>query len=242
MPHTISSFVRSAVGLFLAGSMGCASNDLLLPDPPDGGTVAMTKFGGDAQEGTVGETLDAPLVVQVLTERQQPAPDRKVVFLPTPEDPSAGTVAPDTALTGPDGKATAQWTLGTVPGDHIVVAKLVENEAQVAEFRADAKAAAPDTLRAASPTAQPGRLGREVGTPPVVRVVDRYGNAVEGASVAWQVTSGQGTVDQAVVQTDATGQATTGWTLGNRIGIHKLTATIGGVRGSPVTFTATVLF
>jgi hypothetical protein len=242
MPHTISSFVRNAVGLLLAGSMGCASNDLLLPDPPDGGTVALTKFGGDAQKGTVGETLDAPLVVQVLTERQQPAPDRKVVFLLTPEDPAAGTVAPDTAVTDPEGKATAQWKLGTVPGSHIIVAKLAENEAQVAEFRADAKAAAPDTLRAASPTAQPGRRGLEVGTPPVVRVVDRYGNAVEGATVAWQVTSGQGSVDQAVVLTDASGQATTRWTLGNRIGFHKLTATIGDATGSPVTFTATVLF
>jgi hypothetical protein len=118
----------------------------------------------------------------------------------------------------------------------------VENETQVAEFRAEAKPAAPDTLSAQTPRAQPGRRQREVGTPPVVRVVDRYGNPVEAVPVAWQVTAGEGEVDQPIAQTDADGKATVKWTLGNRIGTHKLTATIGNVTGSPVTFTATVLF
>jgi Big-like domain-containing protein len=243
MSHTTPSFVRSALVLLLAGSIGCAGSDLLLPEPPCGGdNVSLTKFGGDAQEGTVGEPLQNPLVVQVLTERQQPACERKVAFMLTAEDPAAGTVAPDTAVTDSEGKATAHWTLGTALGDHIIVAQLVENEAQVAEFRAGAKAATPDTLNAASPRAQPGRRGREVATAPVVRVVDRYGNSVQGVSVAWQVTAGEGQVEQPIVQTDASGQATTKWTLGNRIGIHKLNATIGDVTGSPVTFTATVLF
>jgi len=43
-------------------------------------------------------------------------------------------------------------------------------------------------------------------------------------------------------QTDADGKATVAWTLGNRIGVQKLTAAFGSVTGSPITFTATVLF
>jgi hypothetical protein len=77
----------------------------------------------------------------------------------------------------------------------------------------------------------------------VVRVVDRFGNPVPDAAVAWQVTSGQGDVSAGSTPTDATGKATVTWTLGNRIGVQKLTAaTSGSVTGAPVTFTATVLF
>jgi hypothetical protein len=74
-------------------------------------------------------------------------------------------------------------------------------------------------------------------------VVDRYGNPVPNASVAWQVTAGQGEVGGSpITPTDADGKASVAWTLGDRIGVQKLTATIGSVTGSPISFTATVLF
>jgi hypothetical protein len=227
----------------MAGAIGCGS-DLLLPDPPGGGeNVALTKVDGDEQVGTVGEPLPAPLVVQVLTAREQPASGRKVAFELT-ADPAAGEVSPDTAVTNDAGQATARWVLGTSPGSHVVVAHIVGGEAdnQIAEFRAAAKAAAPDTLRPGSALAQPGRRAREVGTTPVVYVVDRFGNPVQDVPVAWQVTAGGGQVDQPITATDADGNASAHWTLGDRLGFHRLTAAIGNVSGSPVTFTATVLF
>lgn len=227
----------------MAGSIGCGS-DLLLPDPPGGGeNVALTKVQGDEQVGTVGEPLPALLVVQVLTAREQPASGRKVAFEPS-SDPAAGKVSPDTAVTNDAGQATARWVLGTSPGSHVVVAHLVGGEAdnQVTEFRAAAKAAAPDTLRPASALAQGGRREREVETAPVVRVVDRFGNPVQDVPVVWQVTAGGGQVEVPITATDAEGSASAQWTLGNRLGFHQLTAAIGSVSGSPVTFTATVLF
>jgi hypothetical protein len=227
----------------MAGAIGCGS-DLLLPDPPGGGeNVALTKVDGDEQVGTVGEPLPAPLVVQVLTAREQPASGRLVAF-ELNSDPAAGEISPDTAVTNDAGQATARWVLGTSPGSHVVVAHLVGGEAdnQVAEFRAAAKAAAPDTLRPASALAQPGRRSRQVDTTPVVHVVDRFGNPVPDVPVAWQVTAGAGQVEEPITATDADGNASAHWTLGDRIGLHRLTAAIGNVSGSPVTFTATVLF
>jgi hypothetical protein len=227
----------------MAGAVGCGS-DLLLPDPPGGGeNVALTKVDGDEQIGTVGEPLPTPLVVQVLTAREQPASGRKVAFELT-SDPAAGEVSPDTAVTNDAGQATARWVLGTAPGSHVVVAHLVGGEAdnQVAEFRAAAKAATPDTLRPGSALAQAGQRNREVGTAPVVHVVDRFGNPVQDVQVVWQVTSGGGQVEDPITATDADGNASAHWTLGNRLGLHRLTAAIGDVSGSPVTFTATVLF
>jgi hypothetical protein len=242
MSQPTAHFVRTALALLVAGA-GC-STDLLMPDPPGGGeNVAMTKLQGDEQIGTVGEPLPTPLVVQVLTPRSQPAAGRKVVFDLT-GDPAAGEVDPDTAITNDEGQAAARWVLGTAPGAHVVVARLVGGEAenQVAEFRAAARPAAPDTLRPASALAQPGRRKEEVVNSPVVHVVDRYGNPVENVAVAWQVTAGEGQVQEPITTTDAEGNASAHWILGDRLGVHKLTAGIGNVRGSPVTFTATVLF
>jgi hypothetical protein len=234
-------FVRLAFASLIAGVPGCGSSELVLPDPPDGGqNVALTKYAGDTQTGTVGEQLPVPLVVQVVTRLQQPVASRKVVF--ESADPAAGRVTPDTGVTDTEGQATARWVLGTALGSQVVVARLVGGEAeyQSAEFTAAAKAASPDTLRPATPLAQPGRRNQLVGTAPTVHVTDRYGNPVEGTPVAWQVTAGSGQVQEAITATDADGNASAQWTLGDRIGLQRLTATIGNVTGSPVAFTATV--
>jgi hypothetical protein len=243
MAHTISESVRRALVFALVGALGCGGGDLLLPDPPGGGSVALTKVDGDAQVGTVGEALPSLLVVQVLSERQQPVAGRVVEFAPT-SDSAAGQVSPQTALTDAAGEAKARWVLGTLPGSHVVTARIVDDTTatQVAEFTATAKAAAPDTIAALSSQSQSGRRNGKVDTQPVVRVVDRFGNPVQDVPVVWLVTAGEGRLEQATTATDADGTAGAQWTLGNRLGIHRLTATVGGVTGSPVTFSATVLF
>jgi hypothetical protein len=42
--------------------------------------------------------------------------------------------------------------------------------------------------------------------------------------------------------TDADGRSGVIWTLGNRIGVQQVTAEVHDLIGSPVTFSATVLF
>jgi hypothetical protein len=72
-------------------------------------------------------------------------------------------------------------------------------------------------------------------------MVDRFGNPVPGIAVTWQVVAGEGQVANPISTTDAEGKASAEWTLGNRIGVHKLTASLEG-GALPVTFTARVLF
>jgi Big-like domain-containing protein len=243
MTHTTSLFVRPALALLLASSVGCGSSDLLLPEPPGGGdNVALSKYHGDEQIGTVGEQLPLPLEVRVLTARELPASGREVAFAVS--DPASGQVSPAVAITDADGVATARWVLGTAPGPHVVTAQLVGGEAenQVTEFSAAANPAAPDTLRATSNLTRAGRRDREVDPAPVVHVVDRFGNPVQDVQVVWQVTAGEGQVLEPITVTDASGDASAHWTLGNRIGVHRLTASVGTVHGSPVTFLASVFF
>jgi hypothetical protein len=244
MATTIPLASRGFLLVLLAGAFACAGGDLVLPDPPGGGeNVELSKFegdNGDNQEAIVGEQLPKPLVVQVLTAREQPAIGRRVEFVVTSP---ADAVGPDTAITNSQGLATAQPVLGTSPGDYLIEARLVAgDELQTEQFRVAAKPASPDTLSPLSPVSQPGRRSHPVATPPKVRVVDRFGNPVPEVLVAWQVTAGEGQTTQPITRTGSDGTTTVDWTLGNRIGVHKLTATIEQATGSPATFTVTVFF
>jgi surface protein len=88
---------------------------------------------------------------------------------------------------------------------------------------------------------QSATVGAVVGTAPSVRVSDANGNPVAGVSVTFAVASGGGTVDPAAaVITGADGVASAAsWTLGTAAGSNTLTATVSGLTGSPLTFTAT---
>ena len=244
MPHTMTLSVRRVLAVLLLGTLGCSS-DLILPPSNDGTQVAaLNKLWDDRQAGPVGEELSAPLIVEVLTQNEEPAIGVEVTFEVT--DPVGGTVTPTTAKTNSEGQAVAHWTFGAVPGFYTVVARLAAVEGdtagldRVAEFHASAHAGEPDTLSPLIPLLQPGARGEAVRDRPQVRVVDRFGNPVAGVPVAWQVTAGDGRVSSAITTTDAEGKASVDWTLGNRIGFHKLTAAIENATGSPIVFLAQV--
>jgi Big-like domain-containing protein len=227
--------------LSLAAVLGCGG-DLALPSSSGEG-VNLFILGGNDQTGTVGQELPQPLVVGV-ESGGAPVEGHQVAFV-VAGDPAAGRLEPDTAVTGPDGRAVARWVLGTEPGPHEVEARLVVSEPApppMALFEASAVAAEPDTVRAVGPISQPGRIGQPTPDDPTVLVLDRFGNPVGGAAVDWVVTAGRGSVSSAQTATGTDGKATVRWTLGLAIGVQKLTARVEGAHGSPVTFTATVLF
>lgn len=242
MPHTMTPIVRRTLVVLLTSALGCSS-ELLLPDPTGGsGIAALTAVDGIEQQGPVGETLPLPLKVKVLTEAEEPVVGLEVAF--EVSDPAAGSLEPATSTTNSLGEAVSYWRLGTLPGSYVVTARPLGVEApdKIAEFRAEAKPAAPDTLSPQVPLSQPGHRDEPVATPPQVRVVDRFGNPVPNVPVAWQVIAGGGQVGNLLTNTDAEGKATVEWTLGDRMGVHKLTAAIERATGSPVTFTAYVFF
>ncbi|MBI1722899.1 MAG: Ig-like domain-containing protein, partial [Gemmatimonadetes bacterium] len=88
---------------------------------------------------------------------------------------------------------------------------------------------------------QTATVGTAVPVPPSVVVRDASGNAVSGVPVTFTVMAGGGTVAPAsAVTTDANGVAAiTSWTLGSGTGTNTLQASVTGLAGSPVTFTAT---
>jgi hypothetical protein len=234
------SIRAAAVGLTI-GLLSC-SGDLTLPSSTAAG-LTLTLLQGDQQTGTVGQALDTAVVVQVSTDGGTPIAGRKVAFVATGNDTQG--FEPDTAVTNAQGQAVTRWVLGTAAGDYSAEARIValgDSAVPVVPIHAAARAGAPDTLRAVGPTNQPGRRHQELDQPLVVMAVDRFGNPVEGASVQWRAGESDGQTSQETTPTAVDGTASVTWTLGDQIGVQQATAEVLGASGSPVTFTAIVLF
>ena len=241
MTDTHSRRALSLAALACALILGCGG-DLALPTSSGEG-VDLSILGGNGQTGTVGQELPELLVVGVASGGA-PIEGHRVAFV-VAGDPAAGRLDPDTAVTGPDGRAVARWVLGSETGPHEVEARLVVTEPApppMAVFEASAVAGDPDTVRAVGPVSQPGWIGQPTPDDPAVLVVDQFGNPVGGAEVNWDVTAGRGSVSSPRTATGTDGRTTVTWTLGLSVGVQKLTARVEGAHGSPVTFTATVLF
>lgn len=228
--------------VLVVGLVGCG-DDLTLPGPTSNG-LSLDVLGGNDQIGTVGQELANPVVVVVKNTSGVPIPNRQVVFATT--GTGAGAFDPATAVTDAQGKALSHWTLGTVPGPYAGQATVVARDDSTpppVPLNATANAGSPDSVRAGSPTVQNGRRGEPVDEPLVVVVVDRYGNPVPGVEVNWRAELGNGELSPAAgTVTDADGRCGVIWTLGNRIGVQQVTAEVHDLIGSPVTFSATVLF
>jgi len=74
--------------------------------------------------------------------------------------------------------------------------------------------------------------------PVVVKVTDALGTAVAGFPVTFAVTAGGGSVGTPSTTTNASGQASTTWTLGAATGTQTITATASGLTGSPLVIAA----
>lgn len=94
-------------------------------------------------------------------------------------------------------------------------------------------------LQSVSGGGQNGTVGQALAQPLVVVAKDALGTVMAGASVAFAVTQGNGSVTGSPATTGANGQASVTFTLGTTAGAaHQVTASTAGVAGN-VTFGAT---
>jgi adhesin/invasin len=106
--------------------------------------------------------------------------------------------------------------------------------------QASASPVTQDTLQVNTGNGQSATVGTAVTTAPSVRVTDKNSNPVSGIVVTFAVASGGGSATGLSATTNASGIAAVGsWTLGTTAGANTLTASVAGLIGSPVTFTAT---
>jgi hypothetical protein len=232
---------RPAAALLVVGLASCGG-DLTLPGGSAAG-LGLEVLSGNGQSGTVGQALPEPVVVRVATDAGVPMSGQRVAF--TAPGGAAEGFNPDIAVTDSKGEALTHWILGTSPGTYIGEAHIVaegDTAVKSVSFQADAMPGDPDTVRAVGPTTQPGRRGEPLAEPLTVVVVDRYGNPVGGAQVQWKPDNGDGQPSETSALTGTDGVSSVTWTLGSQVGVQKLEAKVDGASGSPVAFSAVVLF
>jgi adhesin/invasin len=187
------------------------------PDVP----ASVTKTAGDGQTGIVAEQLSQSLTVRVVDRYGNAAPNVGVAW-----NASAGTVTPSSPLTNAAGEATAAWTLGQAAGSQTVSA--TASGLPAVQFGAMARAAPVASLVVVGGAGQSAPAGSELPTLIDVQARDRFGNAVSDVSIAFAASDG-GTFWPASATTDASGRASSRWTLGATAGTQTATLSSGGV-------------
>ena len=230
---------RLALVCSLFAAAACGSGDITIPQ--DGLPAHITMVSGDGQSGTVGQPVADSLIVRVTDSKDRPVKDQLVGFVMTAGG-TVGLLIPDTLMTDADGRARALWQLGEVAGAQKVEARVVARGhpgTLAAEFTATAAAEAADTMIRLLGDGQLGVVNSTLAESLVVVVTDEYLNPVAGQQVTWAVQAGQGSVSPAVVTTGSDGRAAVARTLGPSSGTQTATATVAGLKGSPVRFTST---
>jgi adhesin/invasin len=208
---------------------GCSSSS-----SPNSSQLALSKAGGDAQNGTVGQALGTNLQVVVKLDGT-PQAGRPVDWSTT-----SGSMAPTSNVTDANGNASSTWTLGTTAGAVTAKATVSGATGSPLTFNATAEADAADLIAAVAGNNQNGDVGTDLTTPLQVKVTDQFGNPVAGVAVAWEVqTLGAATVAPLNSNTNASGVASTTVTLGNTAQAFEVNATATVPNGSPVVFDET---
>ncbi len=132
-----------------------------------------------------------------------------------------GAIANAPTTTASGATPIGEWTLGTTLVEQrvtITVSGLAPTEIVV-----EAVAGPVDTIAIVSGDDQSAVAGDLLDTPPRVRVADRFGNPVRGATISWSVTQGGGSINTATTFSGADGQASAPlWRLGRLISPQRL--------------------
>jgi predicted small lipoprotein YifL len=192
------------------------------PGPP----AELARKDEQIPSGVVGLPLATPPGVRVLDRFGNPVPEILVRFR---TNPGYGTVSPAELPSDSLGTAAPEaWTLGPVAGTQLLRAGV--DSLPTFQLEALARAGVAAAVEAESPLEQEAFVDSIVSHPPTVRVLDEFGNAVEGVEVAFQVTRGGGTVSGSPATTRPDGLAwAASWRMGPEPGPNQMEARVGGI-------------
>ena len=187
-----------------------------------------------------GGTFNQQPVVQLLNAIDEPALRAGVVIGVAIGTGGGELVGPATAVTGPDGRATftGLGLLGSVGNRTLTFT--APNLASVTSTSIQLVAGAAKSLVAASATTQTADAGTLVVEAPRARVVDQSGNGIVGFPITFVASAGSTITPSGNLTTLAGGVAgPASWVLNPVAGANSVTASAGGLAGSPLTFSAT---
>lgn len=199
----------------------------------------MAYSSGNAQTAAAGQALAQPLVVVVRDAGSNPVAGVVVSWQVTA---GGGTLGAATSITNGSGLASMSYTVGTTAGvgNQGVSASVTGLTGSPVGFTASVVAGTASQIAVSSGDNQTATVATALAQPIVVVVKDAFGNVKQGVTVNWAAGAGSGSTGAATSVTDASGLASTTWTIGTTAGSgnQSATATVAGLTGSPVTFHA----
>ena len=183
---------------------------------------------GDNQNGSNGEALANPFVIEVRDQYDAPMDGIAVTFAVSV---GGGSLSDTTATTDANGRAESTLTLGGEPGTNSVEVS-VEGIARTEMFSAEASLPPPvaTDLSIVSGDNQYGSIGEVLANPFVIEVRDQYDAPIDGVAVTFFVVTGGGSVSDTSVDTNANGLAQSTLTLGQNPGINTVMASVSGIQ------------
>jgi galactose oxidase-like protein len=192
----------AALAAFLAVvSLQCSGDNV---QPPSAAAIAMA--GGDGQSGTVGTTLIDPLAVLVTDGTGDPVQGVTVRW----DAGGSGSVSAATAVTGTNGKATVQRTLGSDPGQQTTTATVSGLDGSPVTFVSTAVDGQTPSLALTTQPSASAQSGVLLSSQPVVQLKDPSGadDPQSGVAVTAALASGNGTLGGTLTRsTNANGAA-----------------------------------
>lgn len=185
--------------------------------------AAITLVGGDAQRAPAGSPLRDRVIVRVVNRRGRPVEGTLVRFR---VDPGNGVVDPAAVVTDVDGRARTAWTLSDRPGRQRVIAS-VERVDSAVTVVSEAEPVAANTRLVALADSMTGVVGQATEQVAGVRLTDSTGQALPDVPVTWTAMDGT-KVEPLSERTDSLGEVRVRWTLGTRVGVHRVRARIAG--------------
>ena len=162
-----------------------------------------------------------------------------LVTLAIASNPGAATFGGTTSANAIAGVATFGSVTLNRPGSGYTLLASATGLASATSASFDVAVGAAANIAAVAGVGQSGNLNATLPQPIVVQVQDLGGNGVAGTTVSFAVVTGGGSVLPASGVSNATGLVQSTWTLGATVGTQSISATSGGLGGSPLTINAT---
>ena len=178
-------------------------------------------LSGGNQKGSAGDELDAPFVVQVIDNFNNPLTNMNVVYTVEsyPVDASNHRMSPQTVSTDVEGKALSTLTLGDKVGTYVVNASIENRASSNVTFYAHAENASVASVKVIpNSTVLLTNSAQQFS----VEAYDSFGNKLPDPVADWSVVNGGGTINE-------TGLFTAG--AATRVFDDTVQAEVDGVRG-----------
>jgi adhesin/invasin len=223
LPHRTRALSRVALLTAAVGLGACEkATEPLTP-------ASLVVVQGNRQTAAAGTLLPTPIIVRVRATDGSPVEGVPVGFA---VQLGNGVVEPATALSDANGEARTRWTLGANQHAH----ELLTSVPGVEPVVLTATGIVPNDLLIAQGNNQTAKAGTALPVQIVLRVVGTNNTPIPNVPITLSVTSGGGSLNPASATTNAAGEVTVRWTLGNQAGLQNVQAT--ALNLSPVILSA----